>query len=92
MKMPSNSAVTCPSLSARLSGSVHVELAMSYGDPSIPDALDRLHANHVRRLVVLPLSLRQDETCSAEVRPALPRFFPQAAPEQPPHGGRSAVR
>jgi protoporphyrin/coproporphyrin ferrochelatase len=42
-------------LSARLSGAVHVELAMSYGQPSIPAALDRLHAQFVRRIVVLPL-------------------------------------
>jgi protoporphyrin/coproporphyrin ferrochelatase len=32
-----------------------VELAMRYGSPSIPDALDRLLAHHPRKLVVLPL-------------------------------------
>ena len=42
-------------LSARLSGAVHVELAMSYGQPSIDAALERLHANCVRRIVVLPM-------------------------------------
>lgn len=42
-------------LSARLSGAVHVELGMSYGNPSISDALDRLHQNYVRRVVVLPM-------------------------------------
>ena len=42
-------------LSARLSGAVHVELAMSYGEPSVSSALDRLHLQYVRRIVVLPL-------------------------------------
>ena len=42
-------------LSARLSGAVHVELAMSYGEPSIKSALDRLHQQSVRRILVLPL-------------------------------------
>ena len=42
-------------LSARLSGSVNVELAMSYGSPSIDDALEKLHAQCLRRLIVLPL-------------------------------------
>lgn len=42
-------------LSARLSGGVHVELAMSYGEPSIAAALDRLHQQYARRIVVLPL-------------------------------------
>ena len=42
-------------LSARLSGAVHVELAMSYGQPSIDAALERLHANCMRRIVVLPM-------------------------------------
>lgn len=42
-------------LSTRLSGAVHVELGMSYGNPSISDALDRLHEKFVRRVVVLPM-------------------------------------
>jgi ferrochelatase len=42
-------------LSARLSGSVNVELAMSYGQPSIDASLERLFAQCARRLVVLPL-------------------------------------
>jgi len=42
-------------LSARLSGSVNVELAMSYGQPSIDMALQRLYEQCARRIVVLPL-------------------------------------
>ena len=42
-------------LSARLSGSVNVELAMSYGRPSIESALSRLYDQCARRIIVLPL-------------------------------------
>ena len=42
-------------IKARLSGAVHVELAMSYGQPSIAAGLDKLHALAARRIVVLPL-------------------------------------
>ena len=42
-------------LTARLSGSVNVELAMSYGQPSFDTALQRLYEQYVRRIVVLPL-------------------------------------
>jgi ferrochelatase len=42
-------------LSARLSGSVNVELGMVYGNPSIESALQKLHDQYVRRVVVLPL-------------------------------------
>lgn len=37
------------------SGGPAVELAMTYGNPSIPAALDALEAQNVRRLLVLPL-------------------------------------
>lgn len=42
-------------LSTRLSGIVHVEMAMSYCSPSIKEALDGLHNKSARRIVVLPL-------------------------------------
>lgn len=42
-------------LNAQLSGVAHVEVAMSYGKPSIEDALNKLHQRFVRRIVVLPL-------------------------------------
>ena len=43
------------SLEAQLSGPVEVVLGMRYGNPSIPAALEQLHAQNVRRLLVLPL-------------------------------------
>jgi ferrochelatase len=44
-------------LQARLGdpGKVHVELAMTYGEPSVPAAIDRLMNAGITRLVVLPL-------------------------------------
>ncbi|MDZ7644258.1 MAG: ferrochelatase [Woeseiaceae bacterium] len=54
-------------LSSRLSGAVHVELAMSYGQPSIADALDRLHKQYVRRVVVLPLYPQYSNTTTGSV-------------------------
>jgi protoporphyrin/coproporphyrin ferrochelatase len=43
------------SVAAKLGESWRVELAMRYGNPSIPSALDRLAAAAVDRIVVLPL-------------------------------------
>lgn len=60
-------------LSARLSGAVHVELAMSYGNPSINDALDRLHKNFVRRVVVLPMYPQYSGTTVGTVFEAVTR-------------------
>jgi ferrochelatase len=42
-------------VAAKLGSSWHVELAMRYGKPSIPSALDALRAANVDRIVVLPL-------------------------------------
>ena len=42
-------------LSARLSGAVNVEVGMTYGSPSIGDALQKLHDQFARRIIVLPL-------------------------------------
>ena len=42
-------------LSARLSGATHVEIGMSYGSPSIESALNSIHDQFIRRLLVLPL-------------------------------------
>lgn len=44
-----------------------VELAMSYGEPSIPDALERLRRSNARRLVVLPLYPQYSATTTATV-------------------------
>jgi ferrochelatase len=42
-------------LAARFQGLVHLELGMSYGKPSIAEALDRLRVHGARRIVILPL-------------------------------------
>lgn len=55
------------SLSAQLSGSVHVELAMTYGNPSIEAGLNKLHAAGARRIVVLPLYPQYSGTTTAPV-------------------------
>lgn len=54
-------------LAADLSGDVHVELAMSYGNPSIPDALARLYEKQARRIVILPLYPQYSGTTTATV-------------------------
>jgi ferrochelatase len=54
-------------LSARLSGTVKVELGMSYGKPSINSALDRLHAGGARRIILLPLYPQYSGTTTASV-------------------------
>ena len=54
-------------LSARLSGAVHVEVGMTYGKPSIQDALDKMYAQCVRRILVLPLYPQYSGTTTASV-------------------------
>ncbi len=46
---------------------ISLELAMSYGKPSIPDALDRMQAANVQRLVVLPMYPQYSATTTASV-------------------------
>lgn len=54
-------------LSARVAGSVHVRLGMSYGNPSIDDALDMLRADGARRIVLLPLYPQYSGTTTGSV-------------------------
>jgi ferrochelatase len=54
-------------LSVRLSGAVHVEVGMSYGTPSIPDALQKMYDQCVRRIIVLPLYPQYSGTTTASV-------------------------
>lgn len=54
-------------LSSRLSGDVHVALGMSYGRPSLASALDRLHAQNVRRIITLPLYPQYSGTTTGSV-------------------------
>lgn len=42
-------------LSSRMTTKVHVEIAMSYGNPSLGTALKKLYARNVQRIVMLPL-------------------------------------
>lgn len=49
------------------------ELGMSYGSPSITDALERLRAKNVRRLIVLPLYPQYSATTTASVFEAVTR-------------------
>ncbi|MDH3441137.1 MAG: ferrochelatase, partial [Gammaproteobacteria bacterium] len=54
-------------LAARLSGAVHVEVGMSYGQPSIQDALDQMYSQCVRRVIVLPLYPQYSGTTTGSV-------------------------
>jgi ferrochelatase len=54
-------------VSARLSGAVHVEIGMSYGSPSIESALDTMHKQYIRRLLVLPLYPQYSGTSTGSV-------------------------
>ncbi|MGB5511980.1 MAG: ferrochelatase [Woeseiaceae bacterium] len=60
-------------LDARMPGAACVELAMSYGDPSISDAVDRLLARGARRLLVLPMYPQYSGTTTASVIDAVAR-------------------
>lgn len=52
-------------LKARVPGPVHVEVAMRYGNPSIPDALKRLKQAGIQRLLVFPLYPQYSATTTA---------------------------
>ncbi|MEM9209687.1 MAG: ferrochelatase, partial [Pseudomonadota bacterium] len=54
-------------LKARLAGNVHVELAMTYGEPSVDAGLDRLHANGARRVLVVPMYPQYSNTTTGSV-------------------------
>ena len=62
-------------LEARRPGGTVVELAMSYGEPSIDAAVDRLLAKGARRLLVLPLYPQYSGTTTASVVDAVMRKF-----------------
>ncbi|MGI9262531.1 MAG: ferrochelatase, partial [Woeseiaceae bacterium] len=54
-------------LSARLSGAIHVEVGMSYGQPSIQEALEKMYKQCVRRVIVLPLYPQYSGTTTGSV-------------------------
>jgi ferrochelatase len=60
-------------LDMRLPGSTHIELAMSYGEPSIGSAIDRLLAKGGSRLLVLPMYPQYSGTTTASVFDAVAR-------------------
>ena len=60
-------------LSVRLSGAINVELAMSYGKPSVDAALNSLHQQNTRRIVVLPLYPQYSGTTTGSVFDAVTR-------------------
>ncbi len=62
-------------LASRLSGSITVELGMSYGKPSLPAALDKLHEAGARRIVVLPLYPQYSGTTTGSVFDAITRIL-----------------
>lgn len=62
-------------LSARLSGAVNVELAMSYGNPSIESTLQKMFDQFVTRIVVLPLYPQYSGTSTASVFDAVTNFL-----------------
>ena len=59
-------------LETRYSAQVNVELGMSYGEPSIDAALNRLYENGSRRIVCLPLYPQYSGTTTASVFEQLP--------------------
>ena len=54
-------------LSASMSGNVCVELAMTYGNPSVEAGLNKLHAAGARRIVILPLYPQYSGTTTGSV-------------------------
>lgn len=54
-------------LAAKVSGAVNVELGMSYGQPSIGGAIDKLIKEGARRIVCLPLYPQYSGTTSGSV-------------------------
>ena len=60
-------------IQAQLHETTNVELAMSYGEPSIDAAIDRLLAQGARRLLVLPMYPQYSGTTTASVFDAVAR-------------------
>ena len=60
-------------LDMRFPGSTNAELAMSYGEPSISSAIDRLLAKGASRLLVLPMYPQYSGTTTASVFDAVAR-------------------
>lgn len=64
-------------LASEFSAEIHVEIGMSYGNPSIKTALAKMFAHHVRRLVVLPLYPQYSGTTTGSVFDAVTEILSQ---------------
>ena len=51
----------------RLAGNVHVELAMTYGEPSIDAGLNRLHEKGAQRILIVPMYPQYSNTTTGSV-------------------------
>jgi ferrochelatase len=60
-------------LSARGGSAEHLELAMTYGEPSVRRAIDHLVAKDVRRIITLPLYPQYSRTTTAAVSDVVER-------------------
>jgi ferrochelatase len=60
-------------LSARGGAAEHLELAMTYGEPSIRGAIEKLVAKGVRRIITLPLYPQYSRTTTAAVSDVVER-------------------
>jgi ferrochelatase len=58
-------------VNAQFPGPVHVELAMCYGNPGIPQGLENLRRKNVERLLILPLYPQYSATTTAAVYDAI---------------------
>ena len=56
---------------AQFPGPVHVELAMCYGNPGIPAAMENLRNKNVERLLVIPMYPQYSATTTAAVYDAI---------------------
>lgn len=59
----------------QLADRVHVELAMTYGDPSIADVLSKLQDSGVERIFLLPLYPQYSATTTAAVLDQVSQFY-----------------
>lgn len=50
---------------------VHFELAMTYGSPSVTEAMDKLRENHCRKIMILPLYPQYSGSTTAAVSDAV---------------------
>ena len=51
----------------RLAGNVHVELAMTYGEPSVDAGLNRLHEKGAQRILIVPMYPQYSNTTTGSV-------------------------